>query len=63
MSHRIPPEAGAEFAEAVRCYSEINPELGTRFYREMERVIVNGDEPGLSKAGNCGTQHHRRHAK
>ena len=39
MSHRILPEADAEFAEAVRYYSEIDPELGIRFYREMERLI------------------------
>ncbi len=39
MKHRILPEADAEFAEAVRYYSEIDPELGIRFYREMERMI------------------------
>ena len=39
MSHRILPEADEEFAQAVRHYSEIDPELGIRFYREMERLI------------------------
>jgi hypothetical protein len=29
------PEADEEFAGAVRYYSEISPELGVRFYREM----------------------------
>jgi plasmid stabilization system protein ParE len=33
------PEADAEFAEAVRYYSEVSPELGVRFYREMERLL------------------------
>ena len=35
------PEADAEFAEAVRYYSEIAPDLGVRFYKEMERLIQN----------------------
>ena len=39
MNHRILPEADAEFAEAVRYYAEIDPELGVRFYREMEQLI------------------------
>jgi plasmid stabilization system protein ParE len=39
VRHRILPEADEEFAEAVRHYSEIDPELGVRFYREMERLI------------------------
>jgi plasmid stabilization system protein ParE len=33
------PEADEEFAGAVRYYSEISPELGVRFYREMERLF------------------------
>jgi len=33
------PEADVEFAEAVRDYSEVSPELGVRFYREMERLL------------------------
>ena len=39
MRHRFHPEADAEFAEAVHYYAEIAPELGARFYREMERLI------------------------
>ena len=39
MNHRILSEADAEFAEAVRYYAEIDPELGVRFDREMERLI------------------------
>lgn len=39
MRHTIHPEADAEFAEAVRYYTEIAPDLGVRFYREMERLI------------------------
>jgi hypothetical protein len=33
------PEADEEFAKAVRYYSRISPELGVRFYREMERLF------------------------
>jgi plasmid stabilization system protein ParE len=33
------PEADEELAEAVRYYSKISPELGIRFYREMERLL------------------------
>ena len=39
MRHAIHPEADVEFAEAVRYYAAIAPELGVRFYREMERLI------------------------
>ena len=39
MKHRILPEADAEFAEAVRYYAGIDPELAVRFYREVERLI------------------------
>lgn len=37
MKPLLHPEADEEFAGAVRYYSEISPELGVRFYREMER--------------------------
>jgi hypothetical protein len=33
------PEADEELAGAVRYYSEISPELGVRFYHEMERLF------------------------
>jgi hypothetical protein len=33
------PEADEEFAGAVGYYSQISPELGVRFYREMERLF------------------------
>ena len=39
MRHVIHPEADAEFAEAVRYYSSVDPQLGVRFYREIERLI------------------------
>jgi hypothetical protein len=39
VRHAIHLEADAEFAEAVRYYGEIAPDLGARFYREMERLI------------------------
>jgi toxin ParE1/3/4 len=39
VNHAIHPEADAEFAEAVRYYAEINPQLGVRFYLEIERLI------------------------
>lgn len=39
MNHLLHPEADEEFAAAVRYYSEISPELGVRFYLEMERLL------------------------
>jgi len=39
VKYAVHPEADEEFAEAVRYYSEISPELGVRFYREMERLF------------------------
>jgi len=39
VSHAIHPAADAEFAEAVRYYAEVDPQLGVRFYREIERLI------------------------
>lgn len=34
------PAADAEYAEAVKYYSQMDPVLGVRFYREMERLIL-----------------------
>ena len=39
MKHLLHPEADEEFAAAIRYYSEISPELGVRFYHEMERLL------------------------
>jgi plasmid stabilization system protein ParE len=39
VKHLLHPEADEEFASAVRYYYEISPELGIRFYREMERLF------------------------
>ena len=39
MKCLLHPAADAEFAEAVRYYTEINPDLGVRFHREIERLI------------------------
>ena len=44
MSHLIHPEADAELADAVSYYTQIEPDLGIRFYREMERLIHNACE-------------------
>jgi toxin ParE1/3/4 len=33
------PDADEEFAEGVRYYAEISPDLGVRFYREIERLL------------------------
>jgi hypothetical protein len=38
VNHSLHPEADEEFAGAVG-YSGISPELGVRFYREMERLF------------------------
>jgi toxin ParE1/3/4 len=39
VKYLLHPEADEEFAGAVRYYAEIAPELGERFYREMERLF------------------------
>jgi toxin ParE1/3/4 len=39
VRHAIHPAADAEFAEAVRYYTDADPQLGVRFYREIERLI------------------------
>ena len=39
MKFLLHPEADEEFAAAVRYYSEVSPELGLRFLREMERLL------------------------
>jgi plasmid stabilization system protein ParE len=40
VNYLLHPEADEEFAGAIRYYSEISPELGERFYREMERLFL-----------------------
>ncbi len=37
--HAFHPEAAEEYAQAAKYYSEADPELGGRFYDEMERLI------------------------
>lgn len=37
--HALHPEAEAEYAAAAKYYFKIQPELGGRFYDEMERLI------------------------
>ena len=37
--HTFHPEAAEEYAEAARYYAAIDPELGGRFYDEIERLI------------------------
>lgn len=39
MTCLLHPEADEELAEGVRYYSEISPDLGVRFYREIERLL------------------------
>jgi plasmid stabilization system protein ParE len=39
VNYLLHPEGDEEFAAAVRYYSEISPELGARFYLEMERLM------------------------
>ena len=38
--HSFHPEAAEEYAEAARYYAAIDPELGGRFYDEIERLIL-----------------------
>jgi hypothetical protein len=37
--HAFHPEAEQEYAQAAKYYSEVDPDLGGRFYDEMERLI------------------------
>ena len=37
---RFHPEADEEYAEAAAYYAKVSPELGGRFYDEIERVIA-----------------------
>lgn len=39
MKHVIHDEAKRELREAAQYYADISPELGARFYHEMERLI------------------------
>ncbi len=39
MNRVIHEEANREFREALDYYSQIDPALGARFYREMERLM------------------------
>lgn len=38
--HSLHPEADAEYEAAVRHYASIMPELGGRFFDEIERLIA-----------------------
>ena len=38
--YRFPREADAEFTGALRYYSGLGPELGGRFYDEIEQMIA-----------------------
>jgi toxin ParE1/3/4 len=38
--HALHPEADQEYAEAAQHYAAISPELGGRFYDEIERLIA-----------------------
>lgn len=37
--HVFHPEAGEEYAQAVEYYAAVTPEVGGRFYDEIERVL------------------------
>jgi plasmid stabilization system protein ParE len=37
--HIFHPDAGEEYTRAVEYYAEMMPELGTRFYDEIERLV------------------------
>ncbi len=41
--HLFHPEAEQEYSEAARFYARINPELGGRFYDEIERFQISED--------------------
>lgn len=59
MKVQVHPEADEEFAGAVRYYSEISPELGVRFYREMERLLYEiAADPGRFRKFDPPAQRH-----
>ena len=39
MTYSIHPAAAEELASAVSYYAEVEPDLGVRFYMEIERLI------------------------
>lgn len=39
MNYLLHPEADEELAEAIGYYTQIEAELGIRFYREMENLL------------------------
>lgn len=41
MKGLLHPAADEDFAAAVQYYADIDPDLGFRFYREIERLITN----------------------
>ncbi len=43
-SHALHPEADQEYAEAAQHYANISPELGGRFYDEIERLMAEAGE-------------------
>jgi plasmid stabilization system protein ParE len=51
VRERFHPAAGEELNEAGQYYAAINPELGVRFYREIERLIaeINADPQRFRK--------------
>ena len=59
MKGLLHPAADGELAEAVRYYAEIDPELGLRFYHEMERLI--GDVSAHPERYRKLDSHTRRH--
>jgi toxin ParE1/3/4 len=60
---RLHPEADEEFAEAVRYYAGISPELGVRFYQEMELWLreVCADPKRFRKFDPPARRHFGRH--
>ena len=40
MNRQIHEEAQAEFLEAIDYYASVSPELGERFYAEIERLMA-----------------------
>lgn len=57
--HNFHPEADEEYAEAAAYYANISPELGGRFYDEMERVIAEACRaPGLFRRIDADVRRH-----
>ena len=57
--HRFHRKADAEYARAAEYYAAISPQLGGRFYDEIERLIAEiRSQPGLYRVYDTPARRH-----